>query len=210
MDECIDLKICFVGESGVGKTLMIQRYVNGTYNENMEKTTSPCYCNKKLMLNDNFLINLDLWDIGNGQEKYRSFHKNFIENSNIAILIYDISNKSSFEEIKNYHYEIVKECGEKNIVCGLAGSKCDLLSSDNFVESVSGKEVIKYSKDKRAIFQYTSNKENKGIDELILKCIYQYLLNLHIINKKYIPIEYIPFLYIIKKFQKNILKYLNY
>ena len=208
MDDNINIKVCFVGECCVGKTMMLERYVNGIYIEGNESSTRPNYGNKELKLKKNLSINLDLWDMGGGQEIYRGLNKNFIINSNIAILIYDICNKRSFEEIKNYHYETVKEVGEKNIVCGLAGNKCDLFNS----EEVSEKEAIQYSKEIGAIFQYTSNKDNIGIDELILKCVYQYLANNNIIKKEDIPIKYIPYLELtnFEKFKKKIFKYFNY
>ena len=167
----ITCKVVLVGESGVGKTCIIQRYVNNDYNENTESTSTSTYTYKSIdYKNLNKSISFDIWDTA-GQELYRALAKNFYLNASIGILVYDIRRKKSFEAIKDYWYEQLKEFGEENMVFGVAGNKCDLFQE----EEVSEEEGKKFAKSIGAIFHLTSCKESIGIDELFEECGRKYL-----------------------------------
>ena len=167
----ITCKVVLVGESGVGKTCIIQRYVNNNYNENTESTSTSTYTYKSIDYKKlNKSISFDIWDTA-GQELYRALAKNFYLNASIGILVYDIRRKASFEAIKDYWHEQLKEFGEENMVFGVAGNKCDLFQE----EEVSEEEGKKFAKSIGAIFHLTSCKESIGIDELFEECGKKYL-----------------------------------
>ena len=167
----ITCKVVLVGESGVGKTCIIQRYVNNNYNENTESTSTSTYTYKSIdYKNLNKSISFDIWDTA-GQELYRALAKNFYLNASIGILVYDIRRKQSFEAIKDYWHEQLKEFGEENMVFGVAGNKCDLFQE----EEVSEEEGKKFAKSIGAIFHLTSCKESIGIDDLFEECGKKYL-----------------------------------
>ena len=167
----ITCKVVLVGDTGVGKTCIIQRYVNNKYTENVESTVASTYTYKVLDYPKyNKSISFDIWDTA-GQELYRALAKNFYLNASIGILVYDIRRKSSFESIQNYWYEQLKESGEENMIIGIAGNKCDLFQE----EEVSEEEVKKFAKSVGAIFKLTSCKECIGIDELFEECGKKYL-----------------------------------
>ena len=93
----ITCKDVLVGDSGVGKTCIIQRYVNNNYNENTESTSASTYTYKVVDYKQfNKSISLYIWDTA-GQELYRALAKNFYLNASICILVYDIRRKESFE-----------------------------------------------------------------------------------------------------------------
>ena len=167
----ITCKVVLVGESGVGKTCIIQRYVNNNYNENTESTSTSTYTYKSIDYKAlNKSISFDIWDTA-GQELYRALAKNFYLNASIGILVYDIRRKQSFEAIKDYWHEQLKEFGEENMVFGVAGNKCDLFQE----EEVTEEEGKKFAKSIGAIFHLTSCKESIGIDELFEECGRKYL-----------------------------------
>ena len=167
----ITCKVVLVGDSGVGKTCIIQRYVNNKYTENQETTISASYTYKQLEYKEfNKSISFDIWDTA-GQELYRALSKNFYLNATIGILVYDIRRRESFESIKDYWYEQLKSSGEENIIFGVAGNKCDLFQE----EKVSEEEAKKFAKSIGAIFHLTSCKESIGIDELFQECGKKYL-----------------------------------
>ena len=160
--ENITCKVVLVGESGVGKTSIINRYLNNTYNENQKSTFAPKFKNKVLNYPEyNKSISFDIWDTA-GQEAYRSITKNFYVNAAIGIMVYDIRNRESFENIKNYWSKQLKDSGVQNIVLAIAGNKCDIFNE----EEVSENEAREYAESIGAVFQLTSCKENIGIDEL--------------------------------------------
>ena len=157
--ENITCKVVLVGESGVGKTSIINRYLNNTYNENQKSTFAPEFKNKVLNYPEyNKSISFDIWDTA-GQEAYRSITKNFYA---IGVMVYDIRNRESFENIKKYWSQQLKDSGVQNIVLAIAGNKCDIFNE----EEVSENEAREYADSIGAVFQLTSCKENIGIDEL--------------------------------------------
>ena len=158
----ITCKVVLVGDSGVGKTCIIKRYVNNNYREENESTIASTYTYKVLdYKNYNKSISFDIWDTA-GQEIYRSLARNFYLNASIGILVYDIKRRDSFESIKDYWYEQLKGSGEENMVFGVAGNKCDLFEE----EKVSEEEGRKFAKSIGAVFHLTSGKESTGINEL--------------------------------------------
>ena len=103
-----EYKLVLVGKSGVGETCIINRFVNEKFLKE-GTTVFPSYCKKTVNLEElgGKPIKYHIWDIS-GQEKYRSIGKIFYSKSNAAVLVYDITDSKSFEEIKNYWYEQIK------------------------------------------------------------------------------------------------------
>ena len=116
MEEQFDLvcKVVLVGESGVGKTSIINRYVENYFNPNSESTTGASFASK-IVTFDKFQksIKFEIWDTA-GQEKYRALTKIFFKNAAVAILVYDITIPDSFYELKNFWYDQVKTYGLSN------------------------------------------------------------------------------------------------
>jgi len=172
-------KVVLVGDSGVGKTCLIQRYVNDKYSDNTESTSASTYTYKIVEYKEyNKSVSLDIWDTA-GQELYRALARNFYLNASIGILVYDVRRKATFESIKDYWYDQLKQSGEENIVLGIAGNKCDLFQD----EEVSEDEVKKYAKSIGAVFHLTSCKESIGIDDLFVELGKKYLEVNNLIGK---------------------------
>ena len=118
IDEDEDIKsykVVLVGESGVGKTSINNRFIKGIFRNDEVPTTSAAYSEKTLKFDEykGIKIKFDIWDTA-GQEKYRSIGKIFYNDADIAIIVYDITNKDSFEEIKKYWYKQLEEfCPKK-------------------------------------------------------------------------------------------------
>ena len=108
-------KTILIGESGVGKSCIIYRYINNKYDENSMSTTGANYITKHCEFEEyDKSILFQIWDTA-GQEKYRGLAKIFYKDAKIIILVYDITNKKSFEEIKNYWYKQIKENISNNV-----------------------------------------------------------------------------------------------
>ena len=164
-------KVVLLGDSGVGKTCIISRYISGSFDENSASTNGASYCSKNVAydkLGKNLL--LDIWDTA-GQEKYKALTKFFYKDAAVAILVYDISLKQSFENVKNYWYQQIQENGDKNMVLGIAGNKCDLYEE----EAVPEAEAREFASSIGAIFGLTSAQNNTGINELFQDAGKKYL-----------------------------------
>ena len=109
-------KVVLLGESGVGKTSIISRFIDDVFEEGLETTTGASYAGKNMVFKDyqNQVVNFEIWDTA-GQEKYRALTQIFYKDASIAILVFDITNEESFEEIKNYWYDQVKESAPRDI-----------------------------------------------------------------------------------------------
>ncbi len=109
-------KVVLLGESGVGKTCIIARFINNTFEENLISTTGASYAGKTMVFDEyeGKSIKFEIWDTA-GQEKYRSLTKIFYKDAAVAILVYDITRKESYDEIQKYWYNQIKEFAPKNI-----------------------------------------------------------------------------------------------
>ena len=104
---------------------------------------------------------LDIWDTA-GQEKYKSLTKFFYKDAAMVILVYDITRKVSFDNLKNFWYKEIQTYGEKNIVLAIAGNKSDLYDD----EAIPEKEAREFAKSIDAVFALTSAQNNSGINKL--------------------------------------------
>jgi small GTP-binding protein len=160
-DKPIPCKVILVGESGVGKTSIISRYFN-RYQEKTESTLGAYFSNKTIIV-DGYKINLEIWDTA-GQEQYRSINNLFYKDAYICLLVYDITNKITFNCLKDYWYEAVSQNGRKGIIFGVAGNKNDLYEEEDISES----EVQEFCNSIDACFKLTSAKVNTSIDDIFL------------------------------------------
>ena len=154
------IKVVLVGEAGVGKTCIIQRFCENKFTPNTISTNGAANAAQILKVDD-YIFNLDIWDTA-GQEIYRSLNRIFYKNSRIAILVYDITNEKSFEEVKEYWYEQVIKANENNIIIGIVGNKCDLYNKEK-VEESTAKE---WAESHGCIFQLTSAFQGTGIKDI--------------------------------------------
>ena len=167
----ISCKVVLVGDTGVGKTSIIERYINDKYEENQKTTLVSSYTFKKIDIKKyNKSVSLDIWDTA-GQEVYRSLSKNFYLNASIGILVYDISRKASFESIRDYWYEQLKTFGEEKMIFDVVGNKTDLFQREKVPEN----EARNFAKSINAGFHLVSCKDCVGIKDLFEDCGRKYL-----------------------------------
>ena len=102
-------KIILIGRENVGKTSIINRFVNNEYTQYLRSTISGKNLQKQIQINDKEII-LELWDTA-GSEKYRALTKLLYNNTSAVIFVYDITEEKSFEELKNFWYKEI----EKNV-----------------------------------------------------------------------------------------------
>ena len=158
-----DIKVILLGDSGVGKTCIINRYINNKFESNIENTVCSSYSTKQVIKN-NILYRLNLWDTI-GQEKYNSITNIFIKGSNIVILVYSIDSLSSLQGLDFWYNSAKNILKENSYVLAVVGNKADLMIEEE--EVVSEEEARKYAKKMNAEFKLISCKEDsEGIDNL--------------------------------------------
>ena len=160
-DEYIPCKIVLLGEAGVGKTSIITRYISGSFSQIVMTSTGSSFVAKKIELEDKKKVKLQIWDTA-GQEKYRSLAKIFYQSAAVAVLVYDITLKKSFEQIKEYWVKEIKENAPEDIIIAIAANKSD----DYLNQEVTMDEGKELAKSLDALFICTSAKLGNGIDDL--------------------------------------------
>ena len=154
------LKITLIGDTGAGKTCIINRYINDDFLPD-KVSTMGVFCSNKLVKENNKLLRVDLWDTA-GQEQYRSLGRHFYKDSYVIILVYDITNRESFENLKIVWYKDLLKYNEKYTILAVVGNKNDLYE----IEKVSEDEGRNYAKEINAIFMLVSAKNGDNINNL--------------------------------------------
>ena len=154
-------KVVLLGESGVGKTCIIAQFTSGTFDANTVTSLTAQFIRKTMEFADNKNITFDIWDTA-GQEKYRSLAKIFYKDAKAIVLVYDITSKDSFVQMKEYWYEQIKQQGNKDVIIAVAANKGDLYEK----RVISNEEGEEFAKQIGAIFATTSAKDDSGILEL--------------------------------------------
>ena len=157
-----DFRIIILGNIAVGKTCIISRFVHNKYNKDYKCSIGVEFCAKTLNISQSSIANLKIWDTC-GDEKYRAITRQYYKDAQGILLVYDITNKKSFEEIKNYWFEQVKEnCDLSKIILGVAANKCDLFNKEEVKED-DGKV---FANRINGAFQSTSCFTGIGINDL--------------------------------------------
>ena len=154
-------KVVLVGESGVGKTSIITQFIDQTFQEDQQSTTGGTFSTKSVICDGGKILKFEIWDTA-GQERYRSLATMFYKDANAAIMVYDVTRKETFEELKNYWAGQVKDNAPEKIILVIAGNKSDLIEQ----ETVDEGEARNFAKELNAIFISTSAKSSEGINNL--------------------------------------------
>ena len=170
------IKIVIVGQSSVGKTALINQYMNKIFIDAAITTIGTDKFIKIEKIN-NSEIKLNIWDTA-GQERFRSLSPLFLKGSNIVIMVYDITNKESFDELDTFWLEKIKD-NTKNIILGLAANKSDLYES----EVVTIEEAKNFAKNNNAFFFFFSAKNYESTRLLFIELVTKYIEKYGFVNE---------------------------
>uniref|UniRef100_A0A6M2DH47 small monomeric GTPase n=1 Tax=Xenopsylla cheopis TaxID=163159 RepID=A0A6M2DH47_XENCH len=162
------LKILIIGESGVGKSSLLLRFTEDNFDEEQSLTIGVDFKTKKINI-DGSLIKLAIWDTA-GQERFRTLTPSYYRDAQGAILVYDVSNKSSFNKMQEWLGELDTYSTKSNLVKMLVGNKIDKEPRE-----VSREEGLKFARRHKTLFIEASAKTCTGVqcafEELVQKII---------------------------------------
>ena len=121
------LKLILIGDGRVGKTSIINKYINNKFNEGEEITVSSSYIEKIQIFNSK-KYKFSIWDTA-GQEKFNSITPIYYRDAKGVLLVYDITNLNSFSRVKKWREEL--KTFNNNAIIVIAGNKCDFLNDKN-------------------------------------------------------------------------------
>ncbi len=160
-------KIIVAGAKGVGKSSLITRYCDNIFNENTMETIGVAFKRKNIKLKEKLQVELNIWDFG-GEEKYRILFPAYVNGATAALLLYDTTDKSSLEDIKNW-VKIIDE-NSKDIIKITIGTKIDLKEN----REISKAEAIKINKNFNCYGEPvgTSSKTGENVEKAFLNLVY--------------------------------------
>ena len=170
------LKFVIIGDSGVGKSNILLRYINNTFSEEFKTTVGVEFGAKNIEINKN-IYRIQVWDTA-GQESFRSIARAYYKNSVCACIVYDITNHSSFESLQSWIDDCTKQ-SPKSVLLILIGNKNDLKD----MREVSYEEGAAFAKSHKMIFLETSAKTGENISEIFEQSVKQ--IDKNISDNKY-------------------------
>ncbi|CAN1235291.1 Ras-related protein Rab7 [Linum perenne] len=161
------LKVIVLGDSGVGKTSLMNQYVHNKFSQQYKATIGADFVTKELQIDDK-LVTLQIWDTA-GQERFQSLGVAFYRGADCCVLVYDVNSMRSFDSLENWHDEFLKQANPadpKSFPFILLGNKIDV-----DVMQVSEKRAKDWCASKGNIPYFeTSAKEDYNVDPAFL-CI---------------------------------------
>ena len=166
MTEDIVYKVLLLGDSTVGKTCFLLRYCDKTFQDAHLSTIGLDYRVKTMTLKNKKNIKLQIWDTA-GQDRFRAITKNYYKGANGIILIYDVTNLQTYENVKNWITQIREETNP-NVVIYLAGNKIDIPEEERVVKTEEGKEI---ADEYKLQFKETSAKDGINVNEVFQELV---------------------------------------
>lgn len=154
-------KLVLLGESAVGKSSLVLRFVKGQFHEFQESTIGAAFLTQTVCLDDT-TVKFEIWDTA-GQERYHSLAPMYYRGAQAAVVVYDITNQDTFARAKTWIKELQRQASP-NIVIALAGNKTDLANKRN----VEYDEAEAYANENGLLFMETSAKTAFNVSDIFL------------------------------------------
>jgi len=154
------IKITLLGEKNVGKTSLVYRFIENKFRENYKATLGVNLLKKDIDINGG--VSAQIWDLG-GQESFRSLRKLYLEGANGGLVIFDLTDRNSFDKLNEWIDSFKNTRGEQPLL--LIGNKSDL---ENQVK-ITDKEASQYARNNKMDLILTSAKTGKNVEEAFIK-----------------------------------------
>lgn len=157
----LQFKLVLLGESAVGKSSLVLRFVKDQFDDYRESTIGAAFLTQTVSLDAQTTVKFEIWDTA-GQERYKSLAPMYYRNANCAVVVYDITQPSSLDKAKAWIRELQRQA-DPNIIIALAGNKADLASTRRAIPT---EEAEKYAQEEGLLFLETSAKDASNVSEL--------------------------------------------
>ncbi|XP_078322838.1 uncharacterized protein LOC111124284 [Crassostrea virginica] len=160
-DDNLPVKVVIIGDSAVGKTAITRRFVDDTFSETTAMSVGAGYFVKHLEIEDKKVF-FQIWDTA-GQESFRSLVPMFLRNSKIALLVYDITKRESFDHLDGWRTDLISM--EPDVLVAVIGNKSDLKDK----REVEVREGQGYANKLGMKFTETSAKRGTNVEEIFFE-----------------------------------------
>lgn len=159
-----EVKICILGDSGVGKSSLVQRFVHNTFTVGNESTIGASFLTKTIVVGDK-TIKFNIWDTA-GQEKYRALAPMYYRGSQACVIVYDVTSMQSYKSVSVWIRELQSHA-PSDVVLALAANKSDLINRT----AVPVKEARALADSIGALFIETSAKNSMNVNQLFVSMV---------------------------------------
>jgi small GTP-binding protein len=154
-------KLVLLGETAVGKSSLVLRFVKGQFHEFQESTIGAAFLTQTVVVDDT-TVKFEIWDTA-GQERYHSLAPMYYRGAQAAIVVYDITSQDSFLRAKNWIRELNEKANSVKVIA-LAGNKSDLHPQ----RKVMLQDVQTYADENGLLFMETSAKTSTNVNDMFL------------------------------------------
>ncbi|CAL1694310.1 unnamed protein product [Somion occarium] len=158
MSKQFQFKLVLLGESAVGKSSLVLRFVKDQFDDYRESTIGAAFLTQTVTLDDGTSVKFEIWDTA-GQERYKA--PMYYRNANCAVVVYDITQTASLEKAKSWIRELQRQA-DPSIVIALCGNKADLAAR----RQVTQEEAQKYAEEEGLMWGETSAKTGEGVADI--------------------------------------------
>jgi small GTP-binding protein len=158
-NKICQFKVVLLGESAVGKSSLVLRFVKREFHEYQEATIGAAFLTQTVQMDD-ITVKFEIWDTA-GQERFHSLAPMYYRGAQASLVVYDITSKESFNKAQVWVRELQRQASA-SIVIVLVGNKCDLASK----RAVEFNEAKSYADDNNLLFMETSAKTSQNVVEV--------------------------------------------
>ncbi|CCH60085.1 hypothetical protein TBLA_0C02780 [Henningerozyma blattae CBS 6284] len=161
----LQFKLVLLGDSSVGKSSIVNRFVKDSFDELRESTIGAAFLSQTITLKNKTVIKFEIWDTA-GQERYKSLAPMYYRNANAALVVYDITENDSLMKAQSWVDELKSKVGDENLVICLVGNKIDLCDEDESKRVVLTKDAKDYADEQNLMFYEVSAKSGENVKEV--------------------------------------------
>lgn len=162
----IEAKLVLLGDSGVGKSSIAQRYCKNHFSDAYDVTIGGAYMQQNVTVQNGSIVKMHIWDTG-GSDRFRSLVSMYYRDAVAALICYDLTNERSFESVSYWTNEMQQKNNMSNFVIALAGNKCDIdqkewqITAENMQKMKGSLNITD-----NIIERNTSAKTGEGVNEI--------------------------------------------
>ncbi|AMD19326.1 HBR425Cp [Eremothecium sinecaudum] len=163
----LQFKLVLLGDSSVGKSSIVHRFVKDSFDEFRESTIGAAFLSRTIKLADydDVMIKFEIWDTA-GQERYKSLAPMYYRNANAALVVYDVTQEDSLIKAQSWVNELKSKVGDDDLVICLVGNKVDIAETTPKMKVIDEDEARAYADEHGLIFHEVSAKTGKGVLEV--------------------------------------------
>lgn len=165
----LQFKLVLLGDSSVGKSSIVHRFVKDTFDELRESTIGAAFLSQTIKMKDangeEAVVKFEIWDTA-GQERYKSLAPMYYRNANAALVVYDVTQPDSLKKAQMWVQELQNKVGGDDLVIYLVGNKIDLVNEDPDKRQVETEDGESYAKEQNLLFKEVSAKTGAGVKDI--------------------------------------------